>query len=448
MIPVDHTGGSMKKKIDMVATGEEMYSLIRRLYPICRSITGNGVRDTLQILREKVTLQMHEVPTGTKVFDWSVPKEWNIQDAYVKNSQGEKVINFKESNLHVLNYSIPISRKVSLEELRSHLFTLPETPDWIPYRTSYYNENWGFCVSYNTYKDLADDTYEVHIDSTLEDGHLTYGEFLVEGREKGHEVLISTHICHPSLCNDNLSGIAVATFLARHLSRISLKYSYRFLFIPGTIGSITWLSLNEKNVDRIWHGLVATCLGDSGSFTYKKTRQGDAEIDDVVAYVLEQSEKDYRIADFAPYGYDERQYCSPGFDLPVGCLMRTTHGEYPQYHTSADDLSFVSPENLAESLSMYLEVIAVLEGNRTYINMNPKCEPQLGMRGLYQKIGGAEQGKKLQLAMLWVLNMSDGNHSLLDIARRSKQQFDILCEAANHLEEAGLLKQSFPQVQP
>ena len=248
-----------------------MHALIRRLYPLCRSITGNGVRDTLQILRETVTLQMHEVPTGTKVFDWSVPKEWNIQDAYVKNSRGEKVINFKESNLHLLNYSIAVNRKVSLEELKEHLFTLPETPDWIPYRTSYYNENWGFCVNYNTYRELTDDTYEVYIDATLEDGHLTYGELLVEGADKAREVLISTHICHPSLCNDNLSGIAVATFLARHLSGMPLRYSYRFLFIPGTIGSITWLSLNKRTVDRIRHGLVATCLGDSGSFTYKKT---------------------------------------------------------------------------------------------------------------------------------------------------------------------------------
>lgn len=423
-------------------TGTEMHALIRRLYPLCRSITGNGVRDTLQILRETVTLQMHEVPTGTKVFDWSVPKEWNIQDAYVKNSRGEKVINFKESNLHLLNYSIAVNRKVSLEELKEHLFTLPETPDWIPYRTSYYNENWGFCVNYNTYRELTDDTYEVYIDATLEDGHLTYGELLVEGADKAREVLISTHICHPSLCNDNLSGIAVATFLARHLSGMPLRYSYRFLFIPGTIGSITWLSLNKRTVDRIRHGLVATCLGDSGSFTYKKTRQGDAEIDDVVAYVLEQSGRDHRVVDFTPYGYDERQYCSPGFDLAVGCLMRTTHGEYPQYHTSADDLSFVSPENLAESLTMYLKVIEVLEGNRTYLNLNPKCEPQLGRRGLYQKTGGAEQETNLQLAMLWVLNMSDGNHSLLNIAQRSGLPFEQLCDAARHLEAAELLKES------
>lgn len=425
-----------------------MYALIRKLYPLCRSITGNGVRETLQILRQTIALGIHEVPTGTKVFDWSVPKEWNIQDAYVKNSRGEKVIDFKESNLHLLNYSIAVNRQVSLEELKAHLFTLPETPDWIPYRTSYYHENWGFCVNYNTYRELTDDTYEVYIDATLEDGHLTYGELLVEGREKQREVLISTHICHPSLCNDNLSGIAVATFLARHLSGIALRYSYRFLFIPGTIGSITWLALNEQNVNRISHGLVATCLGDSGSFTYKKTRQGNAEIDDVVGYVLEQSENDYQLVEFTPYGYDERQYCSPGFDLPVGCLMRTTHGEYPQYHTSADDLSFVSPENLAESLSLYLEVIAVLEGNRTYLNLQPKCEPQLGRRGLYQKIGGAEQEKELQLAMLWTLNMSDGKHSLLAIAQRSGLPFDLLCDAARQLEAAELLKESTLREQP
>jgi aminopeptidase-like protein len=430
------------ESIDTAEKGKELYELIRRLYPFCRSITGNGVRESLKILRELIPLQVHEVPTGTKVFDWIVPKEWNINDAFVKNSKGEKVIDFRESNLHVLNYSIAVNRKVSLEELRNHLFTLPETPDWIPYRTSYYSENWGFCVSYNTYKDLTDDMYEVVIDSTLKDGHLTYGEFLVEGCEKESEVLISTHICHPSLCNDNLSGIAVAAFLAHHFAHLSLRYSYRFLFIPGSIGSITWLSMNEENVDKIKHGLVATCLGDSGYFTYKRTRRGDAEIDNIVAYVLENSEKDYRVVDFTPYGYDERQYCSPGFDLPVGCLMRTTHGEYPQYHTSADDLSFVSPENLTESFLMYLEVIGVLEGNGKYLNMNPKCEPQLGRRGLYQNIGGAEQGKKLQLAMLWVLNMSDGNHSLLDIARRSRLQFRLICEAARHLKVAELLKET------
>ena len=433
----------MKKTNDITANGEEMNSLIRRLYPICRSITGKGVRETLSILQETISLQMHEVPTGTNVFDWSVPKEWNIRDAYIMNSAGEKIVDFKASNLHVLNYSMPIHRKVSLAELKNHLFTLPETPDWIPYRTSYYNENWGFCIPYTTYKDLSDDLYDVHIDSTLEDGHLTYGEFLVEGSDRQREVLISTHICHPSLCNDNLSGIAVAAFLARHLSQqSSLRYSYRFLFIPGTIGSITWLSLNEKNVTRINHGLVATCLGDTGRFTYKKSRRGDAEIDDVVAYVLENTGNDYKIVDFSPYGYDERQYCSPGFDLPVGCLTRTTHGEYPQYHTSADDLSFVSSGCLGESLALYREVINVLEKNRTYLNVNQKCEPQLGRRGLYKSTGGAEQEKNLQLGILWLLNMSDGKHTLLEIAQRSGLQCELLSEAACLLKDAGLLEES------
>ena len=418
-----------------------MYALIEKLYPICRSITGNGVRETLNIIREIVPLQTHEVPTGTKVFDWSVPKEWNIKDAYVKNSRGEKVIDFKKSNLHILNYSIPVKSSMSREELMSHLFTLSESPDWIPYRTSYYNENWGFCLSHKDYQKLSDDKYEVFIDATLDDGHLTYGELLIKGLQKDSEVLISTHVCHPSLCNDNLSGIAVAAFLAHHLSLLPLQYTYRFLFIPGTIGSITWLALNERNVGRIKHGLVATCLGDSGRFTYKKTRRGDTEIDAVVRHVLENSVKDSRIVDFSPYGYDERQYCSSGFNLPVGCLMRTTHGEYPQYHTSADDLSFVSPQNLADSLSMYLEVVGVLEGNKKYLNLNPKCEPQLGSRGLYQKIGGAEQGKNLQMAIMWVLNMSDGSHSLLDIAQLSGQSFGLLCEAAGLLQEAGLLEE-------
>jgi len=427
---------------DMIAqSGKEMYELMQALYPICRSITGNGVRQTLNILKKDIPLEVHEVASGTEVFDWTVPKEWNIKDAYVKNSKGERIIDFKKSNLHVLNYSVPIQKKVSLGELKEHLFTLPEHPDWIPYRTSYYNENWGFCIRHNQFTGLKEDTYEVCVDSSLENGHLTYGEYYIEG-ETSDEVLISIHICHPSLCNDNLSGIVLAVSLAKYLSQTSLRYSYRFLFIPGTIGSITWLSLNESRVLRIKYGLVVVCVGDSGKFTYKKTRQQNADIDKIVSHVLRYSDNDFEIIDFLPYGYDERQYCSPGFDLPVGCLMRTPHGQFPEYHTSADNLDFVKPENLAISLSEYLAVLNIIENNKKYLNQNPKCEPQLGKRGLYKKIGGQDgDSEAFQLAMLWVLNLSDGKNSLMDISERSQLGFELIKDAADTLAEHGLLKE-------
>ncbi|GAB60771.1 MAG: DUF4910 domain-containing protein [Candidatus Jettenia sp.] len=424
----------------LTKTGLDMFNLISELYPICRSITGNGVRDTLTILQKHIPLITHEVPTGTKVFDWTVPKEWNIQDAYVKNSKGEKIIDFRKNTLHVLNYSVPVRKSVSLDELKAHLFTVPEYPEWIPYRTSYYQENWGFCISYHQLINLGEDEYEVVIDSSLEDGYLTYGEYYIKGK-RAEEILISCHTCHPSLCNDNLSGIVLAVFLAKHLTSMSLDYSYRFLFVPGTIGSITWLCLNEPYVSRIKHGLVAACLGDSGRFTYKRSRRGNAEIDRVVMNVLKNSGNAYETIDFIPYGYDERQYCSPEFNLPVGCLMRTPYGHYPQYHTSADNLEFVQPKSLTDSLSLYLSIFNVLENNKTYSNRNPKCEPQLGRRGLYQMTGGQKDKKLKELAMLWVLNLSDGSNTLLDISDRSGLEFTLIHEAADMLLKHDLLQE-------
>jgi len=431
---------ALRAEINMKEMGKEMFQLMSELYPICRSITGNGVRETLGIIKKHIPLTVQEVPTGTKVFDWTVPKEWNITDAYVKTSNGEKVIDFRKNNLHILNYSVPVKEKLSLRELKEHLFTLPEYPDWIPYRTSYYKENWGFCISHNQLMNLKEDEYEVYIDSSLENGYLTYGECFIEGKHP-EEILISCHICHPSLCNDNLSGIVLTTFLAKHCGQVGLNYSYRFLFIPGTIGSITWLSLNEDKIARIKHGLVAACLGDPGKFTYKKSRQGDAEIDRAVMHILRNSGADYEILDFTPFGYDERQYCSPGFNLPVGCLMRTPHGRYTEYHTSADNLEFVRPECLEESFSKYLSVIYVLESNRRYVNQNPKCEPHLGKRGLYQTIGGPKDRKLTELAMLWVLNLSDGSNTLLDIAERSGIEFTVIKEVADVLLNHSLLKE-------
>ncbi len=422
--------------------GRTMHELMAELYPLCRSITGDGVRQTLAILRCHIPLEIHEVPSGTRVFDWTVPKEWNIRDAYIKNARGDRVIDFQKSNLHVVSYSIPIKKKMPLAELRKHLFSLPDHPDWIPYRTSYYNETWGFCLSHRQLEALPEGEYEVCVDASLNDGHLTYGEYVIPG-ESSDEVLISCHVCHPSLCNDNLSGIAVATFLAAHLTQgHKPRYTYRFLFIPGTIGSITWLARNEARVGRIKHGLVMTCVGDGDRFTYKKSRRGNAEIDRAVTHVLKYSGAAWTVQEFFPYGYDERQYCSPGFDLPVGCLMRSLHGSFPEYHTSADNLDFVRPEYLEESLARYLDVVEVLEHNRTYVNLNPRCEPQLGKRGLYQAIGGDSEAAKKQLAMLWVLNLSDGRHSLLDIAERAGYDFGTIQSITNTLLRQNLLEES------
>jgi aminopeptidase-like protein len=386
----------------------------------------------MEILGRHIPLKIHEVPSGTRVFDWTVPKEWNIRDAYVKNSRGEKIIDFQKSNLHVLNYSIPVHKLVSLEELKEHLFTLPDHPDWVPYRTSYYKENWGFCLSHKQFLALEDGKYEVVIDSTLEDGFLTYGEVYLEGEQK-EEILISAHACHPSLANDNLSGISLATMLAKELATVPHRFSYRFLFIPGTIGAITWLCLNEASLSRIKNGLVITGVGDSGNITYKKSRRGDAEIDRAACHVLSQSVRPGRILEFSPYGYDERQFCSPGFNLPVGRFSRTPFGEYPEYHTSADNLEFVSPDFLTDSYLKVRAIIEVLENNRIYLNQNQKCEPQLGKRGLYTSIGTNE------LALLWVLNLSDGSNSLLDIAERSGLDFSAIKNAADSLVKANLL---------
>ncbi len=426
-------------KLNVQEIEQEIHQLMVRFYPICRSITGNGVRETLNIIKEYIPLQVHEVSTNTKVFDWTVPKEWNIRDAYIKDSKGRRVVDFRKSNLHVMSYSVPVKKKLFLSELEGHLYTLPDHPDWIPYRTSYYKEDWGFCLSRNQFLSLKDEEYEVCIDSSLEEGHLTYGEYFIQGTTDD-EFLISCHICHPSLCNDNLSGIALATYLARAIESLPPRYSYRFLFVPGTIGSITWLALNEEKLLGIKHGLVAACVGDSGKVTYKKSRQGDAEIDKAVTHVLSESGDDYEIIDFVPYGYDERQYCSPGINLSVGCLMRTPNGRYPEYHTSADDLDFVRPASLVDSLKKYLAVVDIIESNRNYVSQNPKCEPQLGKRGLYGAIGG-QQSATGQLAMLWVLNLSDGHHSLLDISTRSKIAYDIIRNAAEILVKADLLKE-------
>ena len=410
---------------DPAVLGAQMHALVERLYPLCRSITGDGVRATLDVLAESIPLTVHEIPTDTQVLDWVVPKEWNIRDAYVADPMGRRVIDFTESNLHVVGYSVPVRARMSLAELREHLHTLPDQPDLIPYRTSYYKEAWGFCLSQNTLDSLPDGEYEVVIDSTLADGSLTYAEHVVPG-QVSDEVLVSCHVCHPSLANDNLAAIAVAVELAKRLAEAKPYYTYRFLFAPGTIGAITFLARNAERVDKIKHGLVLACAGDSGSLTYKRSRRGDAEIDQVAQLVLESSGRPHTIVDFSPYGYDERQFCSPGFNLGVGCLTRTPYGAYPEYHTSGDNPDFVVPDAMVDTLETVWEIFGVLERNRRYVNLSPYGEPQLGNRGLYDSLGGRSDTKQAQLAMLWVLNLSDGEHSL--VADSRARRFAVRCD--------------------
>ena len=431
--------------------GREMHELAERLYPIPRSITGEGVRETLGILRASVPLEVREVPSGTPVFDWTVPKEWNVREAWIRDPEGRTVVDFADHSLHLVGYSVPVHERLPLARLREHLHTLPDHPDLIPYRTSYYAETWGFCLPHRVLERLERDDrggeYEVRIDATLEDGSLTYGELELPG-ETEREVLVSCHVCHPALANDNLSGIAVTLHLAKRLLAASreapLRHGYRFLWLPGTIGAIAWLARNREAAARVAHGLVAANLGDPGPLYYKRSRRGDAEIDRAVEHLLRASGEPFEVEDFVPYGYDERQYGSPGFDLAVGSLTRTPWGRYPEYHTSADDLDFIRPENLAGSLAAYLRVMDLLESNRSYRNLHPYGEPQLGRRGLYPALGGGstEEAPRRQLALLWVLNQSDGRHDLLAIAERSGLPFAAVREAAGALLAAGLLAES------
>jgi aminopeptidase-like protein len=428
---------SVDLTLDLDALGSDMLRFVEELFPICRSITGDGIRQTLELIGKRIPLDIREVPTGTQVLDWTVPKEWNIREAYIADPSGRRVVDFREHNLHVVSYSVPVEARLPLSELKERVHTIPDQPGVIPYRTSYYSETWGFCMQHEKWDELPDGEYDVLIDSSLEDGSLTYAECFLPG-ETEDEVLISCHCCHPSIANDNLSGIALATQLAERLHGLSMRYSYRFLFIPGTIGSIAWLAINEDRVHRIKHGLVVTCVGDAGHPTYKRSRRGNALIDRAASHVLRLSGQDHEIRDFSPYGYDERQYCSPGFDLAVGSLMRTPNGEYPEYHTSADDLDFVRADRLADSLDLYVQILDVLENDAVYINLSPKGEPQLGKRGLYPSVGA--QGTTAPLmARLWVLNLSDGEHSLLDIAERAGLPFQAILAAARVLEEGGLL---------
>jgi aminopeptidase-like protein len=411
---------------------------MEELYPICRSITGDGLRETLGLISARAPLLLSEVPSGTPVFDWEVPREWNVREAWIEDPAGHRVVDLRNHSLHVMSYSIPVNRTLSLAELRPHLHSLPDHPDWIPYRTSYYREDWGFCLTHRSLESLAEGQYKVHIDSSLTQGSLTYGECVIQG-ESDDEFLVFTHVCHPSLCNDNLTGMALAAALAAELRASRPRLTFRFVFAPGTIGSIVWLARNETSIGRVRHGLVLGLLGDSGPLTYKRSRRGSADIDRIAGHALAGISASSRCIDFSPYGYDERQLCSPGFNLPVGRLTRTPNGEYPEYHSSADDFSIVSESALVESLLACATIMRIADRNEIYLNLNPKCEPRLGKRGLFRPTGGTEPDA-FEHALLWVLNQSDGSSSLLDIAERSRLPFATIADAADALLAVNLLR--------
>ncbi|MCX8495481.1 MAG: DUF4910 domain-containing protein [Akkermansiaceae bacterium] len=425
----------------MSEEGKQMHALAEELFPICRSITGEGVRGTLHRVACEIPIVIHDVPSGTKVHDWVVPDEWNIRDAWIRGPNGQKVVDFKKCNLHVVGYSSPISSMMDLSELRHHLYSLPENPDWVPYRTGYYNHSWGFCVAQREIDLWEDGIYQVFIDAELSAGFLTYGELVVSG-QTCEEFLISCHVCHPSLANDNLSGIVVAVALARHLLARPGRLTVRFLFIPGTIGSITWLALHGDVVPRIKHGLVLTCVGDRGGATYKRSRRSTATIDRVMNYIFQEVGLIERVLDFVPYGYDERQYCSLGYNLPIGVLSRSTHGSFPEYHTSADNMGFITEDALSDTLNKAICAIEMIEANCIYKNLKPMGEPMLGKVGLYDKGGGGRSGQFGELAMLWVLSLSDGTVDLLSIAERSKIPFPEIVGASLALEQAGIIRRS------
>jgi aminopeptidase-like protein len=416
-----------------------MIRLCEDLYPIVRSITGDGVRRTLAHIGAHLPLRVTEVPSGTQVFDWVVPDEWNVRAAHVTGPDGRRVVDLADHSLHLVSYSEPVRARMSLEALQPHLNSIPERPDWIPYRTSYYQRTWGFCLTQRARDALVAGDYEVVIDATLAPGHLTFGECVIPG-ETDEDVLVSTHVCHPSLANDNLSGIAVATALAQRMLERRPRRTHRFLFIPGTIGAITWLATRESLLSRIRGGVVLSGVGDAGPLTYKRSRRGGTSIDRLFERALARTGNGASVEDFSPYGYDERQFCSPGIDLAVGCLMRTPFGRYPQYHTSADSLDTLSAASLEQTVDVCDEVLSDFDRVDRWTNLQPKCEPQLGRRGLYDTLGGENDKKSAQMALLWMLAYSDGAHDTLDIAERSNLPLDLLDRAARRLEAAALLR--------
>jgi aminopeptidase-like protein len=428
--------------VDAEAIGAAVHKLAAAIFPLPRSLTGDGVRETLRLVGEQVPLELTEVPTGTTLFDWTAPPEWNVRDAWISDSEGRRVVDYRASNLHVVGYSAPVRQTMLGADLRDHLYSLPDRPDVIPYRTAYWDEAWGFCVTERQREAIAPyEPYEVVIDASLEPGSLTLGEAVLPGDSK-EEILLSTYVCHPSLANDNVSGIALLAVLGRHLAGRQLRRTHRLLFGPGTLGPLAWLSRNQGGLDRIRGGLAIACVGDAGPLRYKRSRRGASEVDRAAVHVLGQSRPGSIVEDFVPWGGDERQFCSPGFDLPLGTLTRTPHGAYPEYHSSADGLDLIGPRSLGDSFVAALEILEVLERNRCSRSLNPNGEPQLGRRGLYREIRGgpATDHEAEQRALLWVLNQSDGTTSLLDIAERARLPFPVVAAAAEALLAAELLE--------
>jgi aminopeptidase-like protein len=423
-------------------TAAEIEAYFDRLWPILRSLTGEGVRETHDILSELAPLERIEVPSGTQVFDWVVPQEWVVREAYVVAPDGRRILDVADHTLHLVNGSVGFRGTLPRAELDEHLHSLPEQPEAIPYVTSYYEPRWGFCLSQRERDALPDGDYEVVIDAEHVDGSLTIGEALLPG-ETEDEVLISTYTCHPSLANNELSGPLVAAFLYRRLAALERRrLTYRFVFVPETIGAIALLARHgERWRERLVAGFVVTCIGDPAPFTLKHSRRGDTLADRAALHVLRARDPELRVHDFFPSGSDERQYCSPGFNLPVASVMRSMYATYPEYHTSLDDRSFVSFDAMAESVDAYAEILGVVDRARRFRNLAPFGEPQLGRRGLYATLG--EKGSSASSADIrWVLNFSDGEHDLLAIAERSGRSFDALADAAAVLEEAGLLEEA------
>jgi aminopeptidase-like protein len=425
---------------DKLKIGREIYKLCEELWPITRSITGDGVRETLKIInRHLQDLVVNEIPTGTQCFDWDVPLEWNIRSAYIINPNGEKIIDFKNNNLHVVGYSTPINTTMSLKELQNNLFSLRDQPDAIPYVTSYYKKNWGFCISENQRKLLIEGDYKVYIDSELKNGSLTYGELIIPGKSK-KEVFLSTYICHPSMANNELSGPSVTTYIAKWLQSMDeLKYTYRIIFIPETIGSICYLSKNIKKMkESIVAGFNVSCIGDNNCYSYLPSRNGNTISDVVALHVLNNKYPDFVRYSFLDRGSDERQYCAPGVDLPICSIMRSKYGSYAEYHTSLDNLDFISPEGLFGGFDVLRLSIKCLELNNI-LKSTILCEPQLGKRSLYPNTSiksNISEARKI----LNFLTYADGSISNIDIAEiigTPLWELDILI---NRLIKEGLLK--------
>jgi len=422
-----------------------MYKLLKDLFPICRSITGGGNRQTLKMLNQEIPIKIEEFQSGTQCYDWTIPDEWNIKEAYIENETGTRIVDFQDNNLHVVNYSEPVNGTFSLDELKSHIYSIPEKPELIPYATSYYKRDWGFCMSHDQLEKLKPGNYNILIDSTIRPGSLTIGEAFLNGKSK-KEVLISSYICHPSMANDSLSGVVLAVQIFKHLFMLkNRRYSYRFVFLPETIGAIVYLFHHGKYLKKYVHaGLVLTCLGDPNSFNYKCTRQGNHELDEIVKHVFKHSGHECAFHDFFPYGSDERQYSSPGFNLPIGSLMRSIYGRFREYHTSGDNLDFVTEDALNESFEIYSKVFNALESNKRYMRDQPYCEPMLAKYNLHDTVGYIDSNDNKDaitrtVILKWLLNYSDGEHSLLDIANKIDISIDQLSVVAGQLEEKGII---------